>query len=962
MASGLQLPFIDVDCEAVSLDLQLINKIEEMRPDTLTSSDASLCREHRMNLENIRARQEADKLRKKLRREFLVHSYGGSSLTHPESKKLRKYLIDVLHNEELTASHKVAQLKSLVPCVRAIALLICDLDEVASQLDPNVSDSLLREQTSYLNTVFEKMFEMSSLPSDDCVLGMEYILSSWQAMYMYAIRIVQRVHNFCRDPREQRGSPTGVLNSQSQDLTLRMLQSLPLPTELSFSSKTKTWLEHCFEAFRLSCKCLTVYSPTLESMANGFHSVMPIARGDPDFEKYVKKSRECLKLKLGNSVNLGQRLAVTSREGSAVCTAAAIWWKIGGNALRSHSEHMQKAYFEYITQSVGNFKAFADFLDVAVELEGEISTEVENTQTIAHIYDVVNVSGPFLQLMGTEYESLEEFSVQLERLKVFIEFMMAMPAISQDMALDTYSGLMQKEDQVTGGFSHKKHRLLKQAQVKYKSTYDQLVASYLPDSGTKGSAKPLILALEALAKSDCFRQPVQQWELQKVREQIPKLLAHLGFLFSLVQSHLINEQLETHAETVATMQAVNPHCIQVLGILGMLNIGEAHGNISNHIARVLTGQGKSWYAALQMLLLLASLFTCTGKDTYILCHNPDLVERDRINASQFSDLIKSNVDGCGEVRYLTFREMCEVSAFSVERNGAQWTMDDLVRKIWTKSGNTRGLALKGASPNAVLLLDEADVLFGDCFDSVHSSVCVLADEAYAKIQEQMWRQKRKPEMPEILEIVKHLNPDAHTSEWFEKEVDRMYQSYEDIQNERYSLEFRLSNDQRAIETKTKNDAGGVMWSSRWYFTYLNAFAYLREKEKVSGPDSTLEVGTETYGYILLPGCEMSFASVPGQFGSIFGVTGSLEGLTKVEKMRVLREKYNVGKFSYLPSFWGARQLEWDAQHLTHGQFAVLNSEDEVFRKAVLVVRQMVLEERSVLVFFQDSETLNRFRR
>lgn len=388
MASGLQLPFIDVDCEAVSLDLQLINKIEEMRPDTLTSSDASLCREHRMNLENIRARQEADKLRKKLRREFLVHSYGGSSLTHPESKKLRKYLIDVLHNEELTASHKVAQLKSLVPCVRAIALLICDLDEVASQLDPNVSDSLLREQTSYLNTVFEKMFEMSSLPSDDCVLGMEYILSSWQAMYMYAIRIVQRVHNFCRDPREQRGSPTGVLNSQSQDLTLRMLQSLPLPTELSFSSKTKTWLEHCFEAFRLSCKCLTVYSPTLESMANGFHSVMPIARGDPDFEKYVKKSRECLKLKLGNSVNLGQRLAVTSREGSAVCTAAAIWWKIGGNALRSHSEHMQKAYFEYITQSVGNFKAFADFLDVAVELEGEISTEVENTP-VARIYDVV---------------------------------------------------------------------------------------------------------------------------------------------------------------------------------------------------------------------------------------------------------------------------------------------------------------------------------------------------------------------------------------------------------------------------------------------------------------------------------------------------------------------------------------------------------------------------------------------
>ena len=80
------------------------------------------------------------------------------------------------------------------------------------------------------------------------------------------------------------------------------------------------------------------------------------------------------------------------------------------------------------------------------------------------------------------------------------------------------------------------------------------------------------------------------------------------------------------------MDAVRPHCIQVLGILSLLN-GAQRGDkrVFNQIAEVLTGQGKSW-----VLLLLGSIFAVTGKDVVVLCHNEDLTQRDEREVSAFA--------------------------------------------------------------------------------------------------------------------------------------------------------------------------------------------------------------------------------------------------------------------------------------------------------------------------------------
>ena len=58
-----------------------------------------------------------------------------------------------------------------------------------------------------------------------------------------------------------------------------------------------------------------------------------------------------------------------------------------------------------------------------------------------------------------------------------------------------------------------------------------------------------------------------------------------------------------------------------------------------------------------------------------------------------------------------------------------------------------------------------------------------------------------------------------------------------------------------------------------------------------------------YGYLNLALGKLSYSQVPIQYGSIFGVTGSL-GVLPAKQLEILRQTYGVHKFSYFPSFWG----------------------------------------------------------
>lgn len=115
-----------------------------------------------------------------------------------------------------------------------------------------------------------------------------------------------------------------------------------------------------------------------------------------------------------------------------------------------------------------------------------------------------------------------------------------------------------------------------------------------------------------------------------------------------------------------------------------------------------------------------------------------------------------------------------------------------------------------------------------------------------------------------------------------------------------------------------------------------------------------------FGFLKQSLGRVSYAQIPAQFKSIFGVTGSL-GVLSEKQRGVLERRYKCSQYSYFPSFWGKRELAWNEMALGEDDFQVLESEIEVFNQALVQIKKIVKSERAVLVFLKDSEMLDRFR-
>lgn len=187
-----------------------------------------------------------------------------------------------------------------------------------------------------------------------------------------------------------------------------------------------------------------------------------------------------------------------------------------------------------------------------------------------------------------------------------------MPSIPPEKALELYMKEMNKPERkaMMGGtqMTEANKRFLADAYKQYDNAFKDLERKYL----SKGEHVPLILNdIFECARKDCFAGSVKHdWGARPAfHDTLPELIARLAFLFSLQRSNLIDSDGKTVLEQ-GKLGAVRPHCIQVLGLLGLLG-GQERSDISSQIAEVLTGQGKSW-----VLLLLASVFAVTGESAY----------------------------------------------------------------------------------------------------------------------------------------------------------------------------------------------------------------------------------------------------------------------------------------------------------------------------------------------------------
>ncbi|CAF4682921.1 unnamed protein product, partial [Didymodactylos carnosus] len=94
-----------------------------------------------------------------------------------------------------------------------------------------------------------------------------------------------------------------------------------------------------------------------------------------------------------------------------------------------------------------------------------------------------------------------------------------------------------------------------------------------------------------------------------------------------------------------------PHCIQILGVLILLESdGNSNSLPSNHLAEILTGQGKSW-----ALALLGGYFSLIGYKVTVGCYSDYLSRRDEND-------FKKNLEPfnfVNIVKYRTFETMCD---------------------------------------------------------------------------------------------------------------------------------------------------------------------------------------------------------------------------------------------------------------------------------------------------------------
>ena len=531
------------------------------------------------------------------------------------------------------------------------------------------------------------------------------------------------------------------------------------------------------------------------------------------------------------------------------------------------------------------------------------------------------LDGVFLR----KHETFASFKTQMNRLAVYIEFNMSMPSIPVRTnattglrgALDLYMDEMNKPERremtrASGdkGITEEQQEALGSSYDEYEEEFNQLERKYMGGiEDARVNAVPNMVAdIFKCATKPCFSGEVKGWgsshsfsdsdsDSDSFHAQLPLLLARLAFLFSLQRSDLIEGDSILDE---GVLKPVRPHCIQVLGILALLNAAK-QGRCTNQIAEVLTGQGKSW-----VLQLLGSVFACTGKDVIVLCHNPDLTSRDQADAQPFLDILKSGQStgaSLGSVRYQTYEQMCFDMLKSASGMGGrrkELDLSDLITKVISdgpKEFESRGLddirsLQMGNSP--VLLIDEVDVLFSSFYGDAFNPVALVPDKRYARLQEEIYGAKDvlHSDVKERV-ISKDDDPEFHETELFQQHVAKMVAAAQTVLSGADSNDrFQLSTDKPYVVKYKLTQHGKEEWRSDVYLGYQNAFQYLHrmdEQGETLGPPAP-----GRYGYLNIPIGKVSYAEIPGNFDSIFGVTGSL-GVLPPKQMEILSDKYKISK-------------------------------------------------------------------
>ena len=134
------------------------------------------------------------------------------------------------------------------------------------------------------------------------------------------------------------------------------------------------------------------------------------------------------------------------------------------------------------------------------------------------------------------------------------------------------------------------------------------------------------------------------------------------------------------------------------------------------------------------------------------------------------------------------------------------------------------------------------------------------------------------------------------------------------------------------------------------YGYATAFAYFHFHELGDISEQSLEDHVGMY-----IGCgSFSYAEIPHMFKLIMGVSGTLDSLTDVEKTVIA--KYNIKRVALAPSIYGASRRSFMKQK----DVKVIGNKSDWLLAIQQSASDKIAAKQSVLIFFNDEETLKEF--
>ncbi|XP_055523776.1 uncharacterized protein LOC129717703 isoform X2 [Wyeomyia smithii] len=487
--------------------------------------------------------------------------------------------------------------------------------------------------------------------------------------------------------------------------------------------------------------------------------------------------------------------------------------------------------------------------------------------------------------------------------------------------------------------------VLSSAYLKYNETFHQLFEDSL-DEYTSAASRVASKVLEMK-----FPKPFASWTIDDKRERIPKLLAGLAVVWSILESKDIS----------STGKFLTPRCSQILCILRMLSVDRVTEGVENHLAEVQSGQGKSL-----VLALTAALLALTGHEPRIVCSNENLASRDEHNFLQFFTLL--NVES--SIVYAATRIRIDDVIDRTELGNL------LMQKFLGKREQKRRINFLKDMRNSVILIDEAnneskiynltriltmvklpglDLIQEKIWNLVssqkgNSKIDDIRAAIYAYIgSKEMMRKKQfqaflasEKQTELILSWLFDKSTCKSSKELLDDNINEMIKCAIRVHNSPVNGNFKLSPKGTILRRYVNKYVNNVYWN------YDNIFNYFR----LCKTDYKAKMGSEiNYGYFLLHCGPFSHTMLLKNYSLILGVSSNL-----ITNRKLIEVHFNTNQTTIMPAHSGVSKLRFNPSL----NFCVLVDDSQWMTEIFDRIKTVIAENRSVLVFFQHQSYLNSF--